>query len=166
MKLALQTMLATAGMAALAFFGAGCGSNFQPSIQPQLSPALASATVTVDMVGINESELGIWRSKDVLDYFSAGDTLRESANKITFTFEQEASAILSSSDPIWEQWKRQGVAYVVVMADLPGFLSRDSKRRQIIPLDGERWADTPNMITVSISEAGLTLLPAPVQPVN
>lgn len=146
-------------------FLAGCESTIQPTLNTEVSPLYAGATIEVDLVGINTSEYQIWKAKSVNDYFTSDDQFRDAAVKKTLYFgeQKKSSQTFSSSDPIWTQWVAKECAFVVVIADLPGYVKDEQvdRRRQLIPLDLKLWSGTPSDITITVSPTGIQLLPSP-----
>jgi len=120
---------------------AGCSKTviLQPNLNASIAPAYQGASIQVDLIGINSSELTTWRSKPIDDYFAPGDVFRRSATKATLHFggDKPGSQSLPASDPVWQQWKAKATTHVVVLADLPGYnlpMGGVDLRRQIIPL--------------------------------
>jgi hypothetical protein len=146
----------------------GCKSTqiLQPRLDASIAPAYQGASIQVDLVGVNNSELATWNAKPIDDYFAAGDAFRASASKVTFQFGDSQPAVqsLPVTDKAWQQWKAKGASHVVVIADLPGYtlpMGGVDLRRQIIPLQSDKWEKSPPVITVEVSPTGILLVPAP-----
>ena len=143
----------------------GCETTIQPTFNTSVSAIYEGATIEVDLVGINTSEYQIWKAKSVNDYFTSSDKFRDAASKKTLYFgeNQKTSQTLSSSDPIWAEWTRKDCAYIVIIADLPGYVADEQvdRRRQLVPLNSKLWKGAPSDITITISPTGIQLLPSP-----
>ncbi len=151
----------------LALFLSGCGVTIlQPGFTTQVAPSYQGASIQVDLVGVNNSELPAWNAKPIDDYFAAGDMFRASAPKVTLNFGAGESDVkaLSASNPIWKQWNSKNATHVMVIADLPGYtvpMGGVDLRRQIIPLSSDKWAKSPPEISIQITPTGIILVPAP-----
>lgn len=138
----------------------------QPQVDAAIAPAYQGASIQVDLVGVNNSELAAWNAKPVDDYFTPGDIFRGAAAKRTLDFAdgKEGGKSLAANDPIWQTWKAKGVSNIVVMADLPGYtipMGGVDLRRQIIPLSSDSWDKSPPVITIQVGPTGIILVPAP-----
>ncbi|TVR52423.1 MAG: hypothetical protein EA425_05000 [Puniceicoccaceae bacterium] len=152
---------------------AGCATTpppIQPAFNLVVDPAYAGASIQVDLVGVNASEVARWRTKSVNDYFSPGDPFRATAERKSFLMgpDGEDAPVLAANDPIWQRWQRRDVSFIVVLADLPGYMEdREGaidSRRLIVPLGGDRWDRArPSTITLEISPTGVSSIPAPVR---
>ena len=93
----------------------------QPRLDASIAPAYKGASIQVDLIGVNNSELAAWNAKPIDDYFAPGDVFRSSSNKHTLNFADANDGVqtLQVTDPIWQSWKAKGASYVVVIADLP-----------------------------------------------
>lgn len=141
----------------------------QPRLDASIAPAYKGASIQVDLVGVNNSELAAWNAKPIDDYFSPGDVFRSASSKRTLDFADGKDDVksLAANDPIWQAWKSKGVSHVVVMADLPGYtipMGGIDLRRQIIPLTGSSWDKSPPSITIQVGPTGIILVPAPKIP--
>jgi uncharacterized protein YceK len=145
----------------------GCGVTIlQPGFTTQVASSYQGASIQVDLVGVNNSELAAWNAKPIDDYFAAGDMFRGSAPKVTLNFgsDQAGTQTLASSNPIWKQWKSKSATYVMVIADLPGYtvpMGGVDLRRQVVPLSSDRWTKSPPEISIQVTPTGIILVPAP-----
>ncbi len=138
----------------------------QPRLDASIAPAYKGASIQVDFVGVNNSELAAWNAKPIDDYFAPGDVFRDSADKKTLDFADGSVSVqtLQSTDPVWQRWKSKGASHVVVIADLPGYnipMGGIDLRRQTIPLSAGSWERSPPVITVQVGPTGIILVPAP-----
>jgi hypothetical protein len=118
-------------------------------------------TIRVDLVGVNDVDLGAWQAKPMSEYWEPGDPLRASAEfKHTMTFAEGRTApqTLTKKDPIWNEWKSRGAMHLLVLADLPGAhqdLPGDTDdRRVVLPLDSSRW-EANQAIKILLQRAGV-----------
>lgn len=149
------------------FLGSGCSTKpIQPNLVSEVSSAYVGASIQVDLIGVNPSELGAWTGKSIDDYFSAGDRFRQGAVKRTLQFggSNAGSQTLAAKDTIWAQWKAKSATHIIVLADLPGYNSPEGGvdlRRQVIPLDSGVWDKVPPSVMIQITPTGIILVPAP-----
>ena len=148
-------------------FISGCQTTIlEPGFLANVAPACQGASIQVDLVGVNNSELAAWNAKPIDDYFSAGDMFRKSSPKITLEFGANGKSVqsLSPSHPIWQQWRAKGSTHVMVIADLPGYtlpMGGIDLRRQTVPLSSDKWDKSPPEISIQITPTGIILIPAP-----
>jgi hypothetical protein len=128
--------------------------------------SLKESSATVDVVGVNPSELEKWRNYSIKEYFRPGDPLRTDAQKATVSFVpgRQEPLVLKTTDPIWNKWLKAGVQYVVVVADLPGVfpegkVGSQDPRRQLVPLGKKCW-DTSDL-EVKVQAGGVTVVTTP-----
>lgn len=128
--------------------------------------------VEVDLVCVpdNATDLAIWRTKNLDDYFSGNDPLRSSNTEITrsFTFSEGASnkIVITPGDEIWKKWfdKRP---ILFVLANSRGLRAEAQKnpgndiRRTEIPLTTEYWKDYK--FEINISNGGAIVTPPPTK---
>ena len=151
----------------------GCGGTRMSrhdvvvSMDPALTTASGTPTVKVDIVGISETEKEQWASKNISDYWRAGDGLRKDAvarKEMIFAAGKTAPQTLKGTDPEWNDWAGRKAMYLAIIADLPG-ASRDGAdgRRIILPLDASRWdpEDKPIKIVVQSSRLRCDTDPLP-----
>ncbi|MFG0273726.1 MAG: hypothetical protein ACF8QF_01585, partial [Phycisphaerales bacterium] len=139
---------------ALLLGGCTCAGPTARPIQVGLDPELRSAqfrTIEVDLVFVQENQLSLWRDKDMIDYFSGGDSLRrDESRKTTLVFTPGGATDQSYGveRPQLEQigqWIKEGATHLFVMAKLPEHerIGRRSgpadPRRQSVALSGCAW---------------------------
>ena len=168
--LSALTVAALAGCSSLK----GGGSLGKPrayNLKVVPGESLRQSSATVDVVGINPSELEKWRNYSLRDYFRPGDPLRTDAMKATVNFVpgRQEPLLLKTTDPIWNKWLKSGVQYVVVVADLPGVFPEgkagsQDPRRQLVPLGKKCWNTTD--LEVKVQAGGVTVVTTPREGVN
>lgn len=156
---------------AAALFLVGCPTvprvvHLQPEFRAEVASAYHGATISVDLVGVNNSELAVWKAKPVDDYFAPGNVFRDSAQKVTLNFGGggETTQRVSPSHPVWQDWRAKGATQVIVIADLPGYtlpIGGVDIRRQMIPLESTNWERSPEEVVIQITPTGIILVPAP-----
>ncbi len=161
----------------LAAVVAGCGSckpgKAGPigrySIDVSLDDSLKTASVIVDLVGVNPASMPRWEAYDMGKYWKEGDAMRRDADKVTLNFVsgQSLSNAMAKTDAQWDKWAGKGVTQVLVLADLPGAqVSRPGSqdaRRLILPLDQCSWADNTTALKVLVQRSGMVVL-TPMRP--
>lgn len=153
--------VALATLAAGTLLAGGCGGGSVPnSMNISLSDSMRASgkTVDIDVVGVNESDLGQWQSYSVDRYFAGNDPLRTAAadRKKTLVFSRESNAPqkIEKTDAIWKRW-RDSASALVVMAQIPGALPSGGAdaRRQVLTLEKGRWKD--KTFNIVVTEGGL-----------
>jgi len=158
--------------AALALLLTGCqsckpgkpGPIGKYSIDVALDESLKSASVIVDLVGVNPSSLPRWEGYDMGRYWKEGDSMRRDADKVVLNFVsgQALSHSLPVADKQWDKWKSKGVTHVLVLADLPGSNvakpGAQDARRQILSLDQCNWPDKTTGLKVLVQRSGIVVL--------
>ena len=155
-------------------FFAGCssckpgkpGPIAQYNIQATLAPALKDSSMVVDLVGVNPASLPSWEAYSMTKYWQSGDAKRADAtDKFTIDFVSGKSLTntLSITNAVWNKWMARGVAYVVVIANLPGAPSPDKPgsqdaRRQILSLDECAWAKGTTTLNLLVQQSGIEVL--------
>jgi hypothetical protein len=156
----------------------GCGARMgQYDIKVAMDPALAALpggapSVTVNLVGVNETGMEQWNNKSMQEYWMPRDALRSDAEQkyayvMQFGPGQPDVKVLKADDPMWAAWKAAGATHVFVLADLPGaFEARPGAadaRRRVLPLDTRRWRD--NEIDIELQRSSVfvktEILPEP-----
>jgi hypothetical protein len=133
-------------------------------IEVVLDDSLKSSSVIVDLVGVNPSGMARWEAYDMAKYWKEGDPMRHDAEKavLTFVSGQATNKTMLATDPLWAKWKSQGVAYVFVLADLPGVQvskpGAQDARRQILSLDKCTWASGSKQLKVLVQRSGIVVL--------
>lgn len=146
---------------------AGCQTVIlKPGFSASVASAYKGASIQVDLVGVNNSELAAWNAKPIDDYFSAGDMFRASSPKVTLNFGAGENDVqsLPVTHPIWQQWSAKGSTHIIVIADLPGYtipMGGVDLRRQSVPLSSDKWDKSPPVISIQVTPTGIILIPAP-----
>ncbi len=172
MKPSIAGLFAAFSIATLALF-TGCSSckpggppgqaqSYNLKLEPGAS--LKDSSVTVDVVGVNQSELPKWQTYSIKDYFKPGDPVRQDAPKFTAEFipGKQPTVVLKKSNPLWASWLKSGAQYLVVLADLPG-VYREGKsgsqdpRRQLVPLCQCYWPDKTTDVVLKVQAGGVSL---------
>ncbi|MFM9996873.1 MAG: hypothetical protein ACKVU4_13860 [Phycisphaerales bacterium] len=154
---------AAAAVSAALLLGACSGPSMgKYNIELTLAPDVASAPggpppISVDIVGLNDTQVGAWSGYRISRYWSPGDRLRSEAASFrvgrTFGPSSPGPQTLARTDPVWATWKQNGAMHLCVIADLPGAQSGDTDlRRIVIPLDQRRWDVETIKITVYRSQ--------------
>ncbi len=161
------------GLLIMMFFLGGCETTPLPSpfdLTVNLGEELEGASMQVDLIGIPEEALPLYRTKSVSAYFEPGDTLRETATKHSLSFGRDSTPtqLFPATDPIWSQWiEGAGADYLIILADLPGLkedrIGNADARRLILPLHKADWEAMPEWVTVEISGETITPVPAPLE---
>jgi hypothetical protein len=160
----------------------GCDA---PEVVIVVAPEYADATIQIDFVKVPRSEIGIWMAKDLNAYFSHADPLRAQAVERDAIYsvhynipDLNYKGLIPTDDPVWERFKFDTGSGeqdfdILVLADLPGVFEPgpNDPRRRVIPLYRKAWPTTflsrlfgggkLDQLTVTITEAGILLDPAP-----
>lgn len=160
----------------------GCDA---PDIEIVISPEYQSATIQIDFVKVQRSEVPMWAGMNVDDYFSPNSQFREFAKQrgdiYTVYYNVPGKAFkgsIPSDDPVWENFQYERGSEqsfdVIILADLPGAyggLPVDI-RRKIIPLQKKSWSISflnkvlgkgLEELMISITSTGILLDPPPVE---
>jgi hypothetical protein len=149
----------------------GTGPIGRYSINVSLDDSLKTASVIVDLVGVNPASLPRWEAYPMGDYWKEGDAMRKDADKYTLNFVsgQSLTNTMPKTDPQWDKWASKGVTHVLVLADLPGAqVSRPGSqdaRRLILPLYQCSWEGNPSTLKVLVQRSGMQPL-TPMRPVK
>lgn len=160
------------GVSALMLGGCCSGGMMHRNINLTLGKSLrqndtSTSSITVDLVGVNDSDYQRWYNYAMTKYFTAGNSLRAGATKAVVHFVPggPASATFSKHNPIWKQWKQQGDTHLFVLASLPGIRQNlpgaEDSRRLILPFNRCRWPGSANPIKVAVKNSGLVCLTPP-----
>lgn len=160
----------------------GCDA---PDVEIVISPEYQSATIQIDFVRVQRSEVAMWAGMNVDDYFSPNSQFREFAKQrgdiytVYYNVPEKAfKGSIPSDDPVWENFEYERGSEqsfdVIILADLPGAyggLPVDI-RRKIIPLQKKAWSISflnkvlgkgLKELTISITSTGILLDPPPVE---
>lgn len=130
-------------------------------------------SIEVDLIGVNEDGFNRLQGKNVDDYFSPGDVVRQdeirsqTVHRMAFTNENPGAKRLAWGDPIWTRWRDQrNPSQLVIMSSmsLPPNAQTGAMdpRRLVIPLTTERWNDRQE-INIVVRPSGLSL-ESPMKP--
>ena len=128
--------------------------------------------VEVDLVCVpdNPTDLAMWRSKNLDDYFSGNDPLRSASVEFTksYTFTEGATnkIVITPSDDIWKKWfdKRP---MLFILSNSRGLRTEAQKnpsldlRRTEVPLTTEYWKDYK--FDINITNSGASVSPPPTK---
>ena len=160
----------------------GCDA---PDVEIVISPEYQSATIQIDFVKVQRSEMAVWTSMNIDDYFSPGSQFRDFAKQrgdiftVYYNVPQKTfKGSIRSDDPVWERVEyERGVEQsfdVIVLADIPGVYG-DSPfdiRRKVIPLEKKSWSISLikkvlgkglDELVISITDQGILLDPEPIE---
>lgn len=158
----------------------GCGEctpklgNYQVKVTLSDQVPATLAPIQVDVIGMTSDEVEQLRSYSVDKYFSLNDTyrgtwIRNSGRTKSKVLNPGGSRgdntmeiSLARGSGTYEQWAKENVLYLVVMADLKQFsLSNDaSMGRGILSLDKCDWGTQKQPLVVTI-EQGRVAVPQP-----
>lgn len=145
-------VLVLVGYAAAAIGCAGGPRMGRYDVVVSMDPALVNEpggapSVTVNLVGVNDAEAEKWNAKNMNEYWTPNDPLRQDAASYAHVMQfgpgRSEPKTLSKDDPIWNTWSNSGAMHLFVLADLPG--SHEARpgsadaRRLVLPLDRRRW---------------------------
>ena len=156
-----------------------------PDVEIVISPEYQSATIQIDFVRVQRSEVPIWMGMNIDEYFSPGSQFRDFAQQrgdiysVYYNVPQKAfKKSIPSKDPIWQNFEFERGSEqsfdIVILADLPGAYggSPIDIRRQVIPLQKKSWSISLldkllgkglEKLVISITSGGILLDPAPTE---
>jgi hypothetical protein len=154
---------------ALGLLLAGCASGPQPKnfqLNFELAPSAVGSSIQIDVIGANEiSDVPRWNTVLVTEYWQPNNPMRRDANKAVLQFSpgKANTQSLLSTDPIWNRWLASGADYLVVLVDLPGFVSERREgnadpRRLVLPIDGRKWGSDVKSLNFTVKESGIELV--------
>ncbi len=134
----------------------GCSSPSLDTVNLQGSASVASASVQVDVVGLNAGSQTL-KALPVPQYWRGGNApYKADAKSFRFGPNSPQTYTIAASDPIWAHWKSIGATEVMVIADLPGVfadLPGDAdQRRKIIPITSKTKTTSA---TIVVDKTGL-----------
>jgi len=136
--------------ALLAFSAGGCFTPMTVRVAyPEVAEAagLRRASIDVHLVGVPESAYSQWYNLDITDYFQKPESDRPPATKQVMYFGEgkQDKQVLPHQDPIWASWHQEKVAYLFILANLPGDWKPKAgaadPRRVILRLNSDCWPD-------------------------
>jgi len=161
---------------ALAFFS-GCSSckpgkdeGAATAYNFNVSPgdSLKDSSFTVDVIGLQQSELQLLQNYSLKKYWKPGDPVRQDLAKLTVDFVpgKQAPFVIQKKDPIWKKWIGSGVQYVAVVADLPGIyeegkVGSQDPRRQLVPICKCYWPGGVKALDVEVRAGGVRIVTVP-----
>jgi hypothetical protein len=165
------TVLATLG------FVAGC-SSCKPGKDPgpatkyniKVLPgdSLKDSSLTVDIIGVRQSELQLLQNYSLKKYWKPDDPVRKDLSKVSVPFlpGNQTPFVLGKTNVIWQKWVASGVQYVVVIADLPGIYEEgkagsQDPRRQLIPICKCYWPSSAKELDVEVRAGGVRVVTIP-----
>lgn len=167
LSISLLAILAFQGCSSLSSITA-TKQKLQPEIVVEVAEEYRYASIQVDIIGVSQAEYAIWANKPVSEYFDPSDRTRTRAIKKTMTFyaDDNAPKLLSDDDMLWDQWAPRDIAYLVILADIPGkHIDQHGnldQRRLFLPLDANNWPNsTGDEIILTLSSDGILTTPAP-----
>jgi len=133
------------------------------------SDSICKKSVEVHLVGVNEINKSKWESVSMTDYWTPGNTLRQSSQEDMFVFQfgrGPCTFTLDKKDPIRRRWKDRKARYLFILADLPGVFTdkkgNDDERRLILPdINSKRWGLRVKQINIGINENGIEAITVP-----
>ena len=161
---------------------AGCDA---PDVKIVISPEYQSATIQIDFVKVQRSEVPIWMGMNIDDYFLPGSQFREFAKQrgdiYTVYYNVPGKAFeesIASDNPVWENFQYERGSEqsfdVIILVDLPGAYGGlpIDVRGKIIPLQKKSWPISffdkvlgkgLEELVVSITSSGILLDPSPIE---
>lgn len=154
----------------------GCGGTPRPrSYDFTIRNSGVNAPVQVDVIGVNAAEAEQWTSYSMTKYFQPQDAFRAAAadRKYTLQFRPGETREITlfrdakkdaTTAAYWRKWKDSGATQLFILADFPGISDSPGaadRRRLILPLTPDRWADPNAPIVVTVQGDSLV----PVTPV-
>lgn len=157
-----------------------------PEVEIVIGDEFRGASVQVDFIKVPRGQINQWLSKDVDEYFSPNDLDRAQAvargdvHSVYYNIpDRKFIGQIHSKHSVWKSFSFDtGTSDqsfdILVMADLPGVSSEGivEPRRGIIPLYKKAWSGSflkslfggggLNKLTITISQRGILLDPAPV----
>lgn len=142
------------------------GPSLAYNIEVKLDQTLKGKSVLVDLVGVNPASLPRWEAYSMSSYWKGGDPMRgdSAPDRVSFNFVsgESLAQTLSVTNAQWRAWKAKGVAYVEVLADLPGGHTdkpADSDDRRLkLPLDECHWVKGTKTLNVLVQQSGIQVL--------
>lgn len=170
MRTKLSRLLHILGVVTLGLAcGPGCGRKFVRLDLTLKGEQFGDESVEVHLVGIRDSELGLWQDYRMSRYWSPGDPLRETAVRegfvkvLRFGADLPTENVVRRKDPIYGIWKEREAWHLFLLADLPGEYEdqpgKEDLRRDIDPLDRRRWPR--KSILVKVTPGGFFVRPEP-----
>lgn len=166
------------------FLFTGCDA---PEVVIVIAPGYDDAVIQVDFVKVPRTQKALWMAIDLDEYFAPGDPLRQRAleqnaiHSVHYNIPgKKFQSTFSRNDPVWRRFgfdtnSTEQDFDIFVLADLPGSFdsSAADPRRRVIPLYRKAWPASflsrlfgggrLDRLTVTVSQVGIFLDPAPVE---
>ncbi len=166
------------GVMALVTGGCGCTPGMDRfNVEVALDLSLAQRPggppqITVDLVGLNDTQVSAWSSKRMTEYWTPNDRLRAESKsfrrEMTFGPGNAGPKRLEKSDPIWDTWKSRGAMHLFALAELPAAAADQpgdaDGRRRILPLDRCRWDSRTETLQFVVQASQIECLTPPKPP--
>jgi hypothetical protein len=144
--------------------GAATAYNFK--VSP--GDSLKDGSFTVDIIGLQQSELQLLQNYSLKKYWRPGDPVRQDLAKLTVEFVpgKQEPFLIQKKDPVWKKWIGSGVQYVAVVADLPGIyeegkVGSQDPRRQLVPICKCYWRSGVKELDVEVRAGGVRVVTVP-----
>jgi|SRR5579862_2249088 len=126
----------------------------QPGAWDLVITKTVPASIEVDLIGISEIERPAWEGYDLDQYWTAGDSRRAKADKLSKNLETGQPWIVSRADPQWQKWLNHGASQLLIMANLPGRFAAGptDPRRTFLPLEPNRWKTKSGRLEIEVQD--------------
>ena len=151
MKLFTQVLL----MAGLSQLLVSCQSTHpQPAAWDLVITKTVPASIEVDLIGISDIERPAWEGYDLDQYWTAGDSRRAKADKLSKNLETGQPWVVSRTDHQWQKWLSHGASQLLIMANLPGHFAPGptDPRRTFLPLAPDRWKTKNGRLDIEVQD--------------
>jgi len=112
------------------------------------------ASIEVDLIGISEIERPAWEGYDLDQYWTAGDSRRANADKLSRNLETGQPWVVSRADPQWQKWLSHGATELLILANLPGHFTAGptDPRRTFLPLAPSQWKTKSGRLEIEVQD--------------
>jgi len=130
------------------------------SVELEMSSSLVGSSIQVDVIPAKQSELSDWKSYPVEKYWQQSDSRRRDTEKLTWKADSDTSVVIDLKDPKWKEWRKKGILYLVLIADIPGQFpaGEDDPRRKILSLDAGAWMKGTKSLSAEIQETRIRVI--------
>lgn len=137
----------------------GCGSA-QPRPWNVSITKTTSASIQVDLIGVNAAEEPIWQGYNIDKYWSEGDLRRKDAQPMTQVLKKGQPWVISLKDAKWQAWLNRGATELLVIANLPGHFEPGSgdPRRLFLPLNKGAWNAKNDTLEIEVQDTMILVL--------
>jgi hypothetical protein len=163
------------GLLMVALMVGGCPSMKIPNplakrvVDVTVTDAIRNKSVEVHLVGLNMNQIERWDAVYMEEYWNKGNEhpLRKDAKDYTqvfrFGIRQPYKQVLDKTNPIRAKWRKRGVKYIYILANLPGTFDdkhgiADARRSRIPALGSECWPFLEGRINISIGSGDIVCL--------